>query len=488
MAVGQVDPVVRFVRRIAASAGPGGLTDGQLLQRYLAGGSEAAFDGLVQRHGRMVHAVCRRTLGNVHDADDAYQATFFLLMRNASRIVRHESVGSWLHGVAYRTALRARKAMLRRREQERRAGESAAAEAPPDISWRELRPILDQEIDRLPEKYRLPFVLCYLEGKTNSEAAQQLCWPLGTVATRLARARARLRNRLTRRGAGLAVTLAAALESSTAFAQDATVRGTACKVDFQGTLSVRAAALVKGGMIAMGMNKLRSLILAVICVGIAVASAGLLIERFALADQARAAVPDAASRETAKAVNHGQKREPGQEKLVPSYYTVEMLVKCITPDGEEIRRCPRICVEAEQPGRLIIGRAVPMVRQHSTDPAVNVVEYMDIGTEMGIKIFRCPNGRVTLDFTISISEPGPEGDVGNTTVIGQFARCIRTAKLGELVRFEMPKAGSPGQVCKLELRVTETTPQLQPPREQLGDPKKTQPDPAPLTIPAPTKK
>src|SRR5205085_417873 len=162
---------------------------------------------LVDRHGPMVLSVCRRVLGNAHDAEDAFQAAFLVLVRRARKILRRESVGSWLHGVAYRTALKARTAALRRLVKEKQTAAGQAVDDRSDIVWRELRPILDEEIDRLPEKYRLPLVLCYLEGKTNAEVARQLRWPKGTVATRLARAREQLRRRLTRRGAVLSAGL-----------------------------------------------------------------------------------------------------------------------------------------------------------------------------------------------------------------------------------------------------------------------------------------
>src|SRR5262245_47278047 len=144
---------------------PESVSDGQLLLRYVAHREEAAFAALLRRHGPMVLGVCRRVLRDGHDAEDAFQATFLVLAQKASDVRPPEQVGNWLHGVAHRTALKARATNARRR-----AGEQRLRERPgPDVSeedWRELRPLLDEELNRLPDRYRTPVVLCDLEGKT----------------------------------------------------------------------------------------------------------------------------------------------------------------------------------------------------------------------------------------------------------------------------------------------------------------------------------
>jgi RNA polymerase sigma factor (sigma-70 family) len=175
-------------------------TDGQLLQRFASGRDEGAFSLLVRRHGTMVLGVCRRVLDNEHDAEDAFQATFLVLARQAQSIRKLESVGSWLYGVAYRISLRARSDAARRRALEEQARTMPQQDPFVEAAWRELRPVLDEEVDRLPPKYRAPIILCYLEGKTNTEAARELGWTKGTVSGRLARARELLRSRLARRG------------------------------------------------------------------------------------------------------------------------------------------------------------------------------------------------------------------------------------------------------------------------------------------------
>ncbi|HKB04258.1 MAG TPA: sigma-70 family RNA polymerase sigma factor [Gemmataceae bacterium] len=184
------------------------ITDGQLLDRFLHHRDESAFAALVERHGPMILGVCRRALGNSADAEDAFQATFIVLMRRAESLAGRPVVGDWLHGVARRTALKARTAAARRRARERTATGPARTPEEPRNDW---LPLLDQELARLPEKYRQPIVLCDLEGQTRDEAARQLGWPAGTVGGRLARGRQLLAKRLIR--ASLVVTGGLATEA-----------------------------------------------------------------------------------------------------------------------------------------------------------------------------------------------------------------------------------------------------------------------------------
>jgi RNA polymerase sigma factor (sigma-70 family) len=178
-------------------------TDSQLLKRFASQQDEAAFAALMKRHGPMVWAVCRRVLQNAPDADDAFQATFLILVRKAGVITRPELLGNWLYGVAYRVAVKARAKAARRREHERRAPAMALVDPMADVTEREWCAVLDAELSHLPDKYRAPLVLCYLEGKTNVQAARMLGWPSGSMSGRLARARDLLRKRLVRRGLAL---------------------------------------------------------------------------------------------------------------------------------------------------------------------------------------------------------------------------------------------------------------------------------------------
>src|SRR5579871_582129 len=232
------------------------LSDRQLLEQFLIQREEAAFVALLQRHGPMVLQVCRRVQGNDHDAEDVLQATFLLLARKAGSIRKPESLASWLHGVAQRLAMKARSQESRRQAIERRAADMRSTGQVSDATWRELQRTLDEALRHVPEKYRLPLVICYLEGKTQEEAARQLRCPLGTVRSRLARGRERLKTVLERRGvclsaaaltAGLAASAPSAtvpplLIQTTARAAIAFGAGKAAAT----LVSARAAALVEG--------------------------------------------------------------------------------------------------------------------------------------------------------------------------------------------------------------------------------------------------
>jgi RNA polymerase sigma factor (sigma-70 family) len=202
-----VNPLLRHVRRVAVLGASSDRTDDFLLRSFVAHRDEAAFEALVRRHGPMVLAVCRRILKDLHDADDAFQATFLVLVRRADGIEKKQSLGSWLHGVALRTALKARAGLANRRKHERRVAPVAVVEEGSEVAWRELREVLDEEIQRLPEPYRTLVVLCYLEGQSYAEAAGRLGCCRGTVSSRLTKARTLLRQRLLGRGLTLSVSM-----------------------------------------------------------------------------------------------------------------------------------------------------------------------------------------------------------------------------------------------------------------------------------------
>src|SRR5262249_29651056 len=197
---GQLTKVMRHLRRILGAPGGGDLTDRQLLERFTADRDEEAFATLVARHAPLVLGVSRRVLGNEQDAEDVFQAAFLVLARKAGRVGWHESVGNWLYSVAYHLASRLRLQSARRRQHEREAATMQAGNAGEGVDWQQLGRVLDDELERLPEKYRMPLLLCYLHGKTRDEAAEQLGWTLGEVQGRLERGRDLLRDRLARRG------------------------------------------------------------------------------------------------------------------------------------------------------------------------------------------------------------------------------------------------------------------------------------------------
>src|SRR5271166_659097 len=190
MATRQINGVIRHLRSILRDGA--GLTDGQLLEDYISRRDEAAFAALVRRYGPMVWGVCRRVLRNSHDAEDAFQATFLVLVRKAASIASRELLANWLYGVAHQTAMKARATAAKRMARERQVTEMPEPEAVPQDLWHDLQPLLDQELSRLPDKYRIAIVLCDLEGKTRKATARQLGLPEGTVAGRLTRGRALL--------------------------------------------------------------------------------------------------------------------------------------------------------------------------------------------------------------------------------------------------------------------------------------------------------
>jgi RNA polymerase sigma factor (sigma-70 family) len=270
MAAAKIDTVIRHLRRAVLRQDGAGRTDGQLLGYFIDHKDEAAFEALVRRHGPMVFGVCRRLLHNHHDAEDAFQATFLVLARKASSVRPRERVANWLHGVALRTAMKAKAMTAKRRGREKQVTVMPEPEAAQQDQWRDLQPLLDQELNGLPENYRLPILLCDLEGKTIKDAAQQLGWPQGTLAGRLARGRKLLAKRLASRGVALSAgSLSAVVSQKTALAavptslMSTTVKAAALIAAGQaavaGVVSAKVAALMEGVLKAMFMTKLKSL-------------------------------------------------------------------------------------------------------------------------------------------------------------------------------------------------------------------------------------
>jgi RNA polymerase sigma-70 factor (ECF subfamily) len=303
---GQPSPVLRLIRRMARPRDACTDGDAQLLQRFAACRDEAAFAALVQRHGPMVLGVCRRALSCAEDAEDAFQATFLVLVRKAGSLRRPELRANWLYGVACRTAARAKAEAARRRTHERRAVNPHAVEPVDEVLWRDLRPVLDQEIRWLPDRYRAPFVLCYLEGRTNREAADRLGCPEGTVVSRLASARARLRRRLAGRGVALSAGAVLALASDNALSAavpaplaEATVKAAigfaAGHAAAAGSVPARVAALTEGVVQAMWMNQVKALTAGLLAVAAVVWAAFLFAPVTPAAEQPREAPrPEAA--------------------------------------------------------------------------------------------------------------------------------------------------------------------------------------------------
>jgi RNA polymerase sigma factor (sigma-70 family) len=210
MAIPQANLLLQYIRRLAAEGAAPASSDAELLRHFLGEGDEAAFTALVQRHGAMVWQVCISALAQREDAEDVFQATFLVLARKAGSVRKQESLASWLHGVALSLARKVRGRNLRRRTNGCPPLDRVAARPMEELTWRELRQVLHEELSRLPEKNRLPILLCHLEGRTQDEAARALGWSLGRLRGRLLRGRELLRGRLARRGLAPSVPLLAA--------------------------------------------------------------------------------------------------------------------------------------------------------------------------------------------------------------------------------------------------------------------------------------
>jgi RNA polymerase sigma factor (sigma-70 family) len=316
----------RHLRVLFGGGSVAGLGDGALLARYRDTRDEAAFEALVGRHGPMVLATCRAILSNEHDVEDAFQATFLVLARKAGSVRGADALGGWLHRVAYRASVQASVEAKRRRRKEREASAMATRDVPtaglaidPDLS-----PIVHEEIDRLPEAQRLPVVLCDLEGLTYEQAAGQLGWTVPALRCRLARARLRLRARLSRRGftAPAVVALVVPRGAST-IVPAALVRSTVLAAS-GGATSAGAVLLAQALVRGMLMTQIKIATTAIL-VALALASAG-----WVVADARRAEDPEATVKPRADAA---AREEPVVDKPAE---TVEAKGRVVAPDGRPV--------------------------------------------------------------------------------------------------------------------------------------------------------
>jgi RNA polymerase sigma factor (sigma-70 family) len=286
MASSPLPDMLRHLRALAGAEGGADESDAQLLRRFAAARDEAAFAALLRRHGPLVLGVCRQVLRDPHDAEDAFQATFLVLAKKAGSIREREALGSWLYRVAFNLATTARTSAARRRAREREAGTMAQAPPAGDAPAHDWQPLLHEEVNRLPEKYRVPVVFCYLQGSTHEEAARRLGWPVGTVKGRLARARDLLRDRLARRGLALsAAALTASLGRDAVAAPvpagllDATLRAATSFAAGRmpaGAVSALALALAQGALKTMTLTRLAVITLLLFLAG-AAGTGGLLL-------------------------------------------------------------------------------------------------------------------------------------------------------------------------------------------------------------------
>jgi RNA polymerase sigma factor (sigma-70 family) len=349
--------VIRHLRAAALLQKNDGPSDGQLLEAFLTRGEEAAFEALLRRHGPMVLGVCRRVLRNAHDAEDAYQATFLVLARKAATVKPRELVGNWLYGVAYRTAMKARTMSVKRRAKEKQAADTSRSEVPANQGCEELLAELDHELSRLPDKYRVPIVLCELEGKSRKEVARTLAIPEGTLSWRLANAKKLLAKRLWRHRAALSVSAVSAVLSREAVSAPL-LHTTAKTVLTAGAVPAKVLALTEGVLKAMLLTKLKiSVCVAVLALLAGVGATGVAYR--AAAQESRPARADNAP--------SPQTRRPQADDLDSLRLEIEALRKELRATREQLK-----ALEAEvrgQKGRRSTLDQEPRARDGSRGPA-----------------------------------------------------------------------------------------------------------------------
>jgi RNA polymerase sigma factor (sigma-70 family) len=420
-------------------AGP---TDGQLLAAFIDHRDDAAFAALVRWHGPMVLGVCRRVVGHVHDAEDAFQATFLVLARRAAVVRPRDRVGSWLHGVAYRTALKARAIAVRRRGRELQVPDMPEPSAARPDPWPDLQPILDQELNGLPEYYRLPIVHCDLEGQTIVTAARLLGWAQGTLAGRLARGRKLLARRLASRGVVLsagslaavvshhaALAVPVALFQSTAVAVAGMAAGRTVAV---GAVPAAVADLTEGVLKAMLLTKLKTLVLRLLLVALLAGSAGAVF-RSRAAEPPKAVPKDRPAAATAPAETRPPRAGGGRD-----YVLTSRVVTARGDQPDEVHLAPRLTFEEGQRAHV-----------HVADEPENLLqqvirdEEIRTSTVLNVRVTRLGVKKVRLVVSFERHEVEAAG-VNEIRVLGQTLQAVQVAELQKPVRvvFEKDSRGT----------------------------------------------
>lgn len=403
-------------------------SDDELLHAFAARSEEAAFAAIVRRHGELVLNVCRHVLGHEQDAEDAFQATFFVLARKAASLRNAGSLAAFLHGVAYRLSLKAKRDAARRRKHERLAPLPSSRDKD-DLAWREVQALIEEEIERLPRKYRTPFIRCYLQGLSRAETARELGVKEGTIWSRLSWARRRLQEKLARRGVALSAALATlALSDASSPAALFQLRETMVKsarvFAARGTLTdaatARAAALAQAGMQTFAAGKGKMVILASILL-LATGTGGALFQALTPQvpkdqPQAKTSLPPDNGRTRVRVDLHG---DPLPDGAVARLGTVRFRMSglvyacCWSPDGKTLA--------ASSVDKSVVffdaatGKRLRQLQGNSS--AATSLAYapdgrtLATGSESGtIAIWNCDPAKMVRQFRAS-SDRGPTGRV-----------------------------------------------------------------------------
>jgi RNA polymerase sigma factor (sigma-70 family) len=420
--------VARDLRNLFDVGVVGSLSDGQLLDCFLAQREEAVFEAIIHRHGPMVWGVCRRILRDHHDAEDAFQATFLVMARKAASIVPREKVGNWLYGVAYQTAMKARATRSKRRQREVQVVVMPEPSADGNEQRDNLLGQLDQQLSRLPDKYRIPIVLCELEGKTLKVAAEQLGWPIGTVSGRLSRAKVMLERRLAKAGVASSVAAFAAFfvrESASATIPTRLIGPTAQaasliaagRVVAAGVVTVEVVSLFEGVTKTMSLSKIK--VIAAVILGVGLFASGMRAASLINPTQAKHA---AGARAGGNPANSTQ--------AIPEKRKVSAIAKDprALPDGAVAMHGVWIGVLAEIGGsRAAPAENVPLseARIHVKDDRLTLRGLMIHGTSVGFAnsvetIFMLKTDATKTPRTLELTLPPTPDDIAPTTYLGIY--------------------------------------------------------------------
>ncbi len=448
------NPILRLIRRFSGDPRVKDSPDQGLLRRFLDDHDEAAFEAILLRHGPMVLDVSRGVLGNDADAEDAFQATFLLLARKATSIRKAASLASWLHGVAYRMALQARVASARRQKHETRAPQRCTTTDPDEVTWREVQQAIHEEIGRLPEKQRAALVLCYLEGKTQDEAAGQLGLPKGTLKGHLERGRARLRARLVRRGLGGGAGLLLAAWPTTCLGAE--LLGTTLKAVTAAVVSPSVAALSEGMGKAMLFKKLT--IAAILVLVLAGSGVGLALGLRGLPQaDARGAAEQPTAQDRPKPA-----AEPGRPVRSLTGHKDRVTSAAYAPDGRWIATAAwdgTVRVWDAQTGKEVRRLDVPAPRDYkpahlsrivfSPDSELIVAAQQAAPNEAGVIVWKRSTGEKVREFQAGMGSMAVSPD-GKYLASGGWDNAVPVIRLHELATGKLVHVMS-GRYSRIDL-------------------------------------